>query len=315
MADLQASGIVRLAASGRMVNLGSQSREELSQVLPIAGEVWVIIDRVRGGDALGRTTESLENAFAGGEGEVVLFVEPSSDPQIAEAIQRLGPRPDTELIDGQPWHIVLLSKQLRCLNCGIDYPDPEPAVFSFNSPLGACPLCEGFGDTIDLDMNLVVPDASKTLREGAIAPWNTPSAKPVFDDMISSANRIGLRLDVPYSRLTEKERNAIIDGVPSQNFGGLKGFFEYLERKKYKMHVRVFLSRWRSYSRCPQCNGRRLHPKSLAFRIGGINLAEFCEMEIDASERFLQSLIDGNETEKGGKEKELKKSLMKKRLH
>ena len=289
LADLQASGLVRLASAGRTLNLGSQSREELAESLPAAGQVWVIVDRVKGGETLGRTTESLEHAFQNGAGEIALFTEVDADLQVI-GLPAGGTLRET--IDGIEWQIHLLSEQLRCLKCGLDYPDPQPRLFSFNSPLGACPLCEGFGDTVDLDMNLVVPNPSLTLREGAVAPWNTPSAKPAYDELIQSASKINVRLDVPYSRLNETERNKIISGVPAVGFGGLKGFFEYLERKKYKMHVRVFLARWRSYSTCPQCQGKRLSPAALAFRVAGLNLAQLCALEIDEAIRLFHKLRD-----------------------
>ncbi|MCC6508763.1 MAG: excinuclease ABC subunit UvrA [Pirellulaceae bacterium] len=293
LADLQASGFVRLACSGRTVNLGQQSREELIEALPVSGQVWVIVDRVKGGETVGRTTESLEHAFQSGLGEIALFVEAEASSAIdGQATPELpSGSVHHESIDGTPWRIYLLSSQLRCLQCGIDYPNPEPRLFSFNSPLGACALCEGFGDTVDLDMNLVVPNPSLTLREGAIAPWNIPSARAAFDELIESASRINVRLDVPYSRLNATERAKIIDGVPAAGFGGLKGFFEYLERKKYKMHVRVFLARWRSYSRCPKCEGKRLNLQSLAFSLAGLNLAQLCALEIDAAIDFLHRLF------------------------
>ncbi len=287
LADLQSSGFVRLVSAGRLLNLGSQSREELAEALPAQGQIWVIVDRVKGGDSLGRTTESLEHAFQSGGGEIAVFTEAGADWPASAAPQGVA---STESIDGTVWQVVLLSHQLRCLKCGIDYPDPEPRLFSFNSPLGACPLCEGFGDTVDLDMNLVVPNPSLTLREGAVAPWNTPSARPAYDELLQCASKMNVRLDVPYSRLNEAERQKIIDGVPAVGFGGLKGFFEYLERKKYKMHVRVFLARWRSYSRCPQCQGKRLSPQALAFRVAGLNLAELCALEIDEAIRLFHRL-------------------------
>ncbi|MGN6136043.1 MAG: excinuclease ABC subunit UvrA [Aureliella sp.] len=291
LADLQASGFVRLASGGRMLHLAQHSREELAEALPSAGEIWVIVDRVRGGQAVGRTTESLENAFQHGSGQIALFVEANStSPESAAALEAIGGRPEVETIDGTLWHVIPLSSDLRCLHCGIDYPNPEPRLFSFNSPLGACSLCEGFGDTVDLDMNLVVPNPSLTLREGAIAPWNIPSARAALNDLLRSADRMGVRLDIPYSRLTEAERTKVIEGHDASGFPGLKGFFAALERKKYKMHVRVFLARWRSYSRCGLCQGKRLNPQALAFRVGGLNLAEICSLEIDATLEFFQQL-------------------------
>ncbi len=121
-----------------------------------------------------------------------------------------------------------------------------------------------------------------------------------LDELLERAPAIQVRLDVPYSRLSEAERSKVINGDPAAGFSGLKGFFEYLERKKYKMHVRVFLARWRSYSTCPQCQGKRLSPQALAFRVAGLNLAELCALEIDEAIRFLHRLRDSNLTAANG---------------
>ncbi len=194
----------------------------------------------------------------------------------------------------------LLSSQLRCFHMRHRLSHPEPRLFSFNSPLGACPLCEVLATRFDLDMNLVVPNPSLTLREGAVAPWNTPSARPAYDELLDVASRINVRLDVPYSRLNQTNAKKIVEGVPEVGFGGLKGFFEYLERKKYKMHVRVLLARWRSYSRClKSAMGKRLSPQALAFRVGGLNLAVLCALEIDQAIEFFHRLRDPQRNARG----------------
>ena len=170
--------------------------------------------------------------------------------------------------------------QLACEDCGIEYPTPEPRLYSFNSPLGACPTCEGFGNVIDIDMDLIVPDPSKSLRDGAIAPWNTPAYAHELKELLALARDYDLPVDVPFRELTAAQREVIVRGVPERKFGGLEGFFAWLERRKYKMHVRVFLSRWRSYRPCPACGGARLRPEALAARIGGKNLGEICAMKV-----------------------------------
>lgn len=290
LADLQAAGLLRLVVDHRTVHLAQTAREELAAILPTEGSVYVIVDRLKGGESIGRALESLEHAFEFGGGEIVLLLESRSGSSHPPIVAEIAGEARELAIDNQAWTVVPLSAQLRCLHCGIDYPKPEPRLFSFNSPLGACPECEGFGDTIDLDMQLVVPDPSKTIRGGAIAPWSTPAYSGVLDEMLDIAKKIPIRVDVPYSELTPEERDRLVTGVPTVGFPGLDGFFAWLERKKYKMHVRVFLSRWRSYSRCRTCDGKRLNPQALAFRLGGLNLAEMCAREIDELIGFLQAL-------------------------
>ena len=182
------------------------------------------------------------------------------------------------------------STQLACEDCGIEYPPPEPRLYSFNSPLGACPECEGFGNVIGIDMELVVPDPGKSLREGAIAPWNTPAYAHELKELLALARDYDLPVDVPFRELSEPQRKLILHGVPERKFGGLEGFFAWLERRKYKMHVRVFLSRWRSYRPCPACGGARLRPEALAARIGGKNLGEISAMKVRDAAAFFRAL-------------------------
>ena len=136
-------------------------------------------------------------------------------------------------------------------------------------------------------MDLVVPDANKSLRDGAIAPWNTPAYAHELEELLALAADYGVPVDVPFSQLTAAQRELIVHGVPERKFGGLDGFFAWLERRKYKMHIRVFLSRWRSYRPCPACGGTRLRPEALAARIGGRNIAEICGHEGPRRRRVL----------------------------
>ena len=130
--------------------------------------------------------------------------------------------------------------------CNIRYEEPEPRLFSFNNPYGACPRCQGFGNTIDFDLDLVIPDKSKTLNEGAIEPWTKPKYRPLFTELKRFAKQADIPLDVPWVELEPEQQKLIIDG--EGKFSGVRGFFNHLERKKYKLHVRVFLSRYRGYS-------------------------------------------------------------------
>ncbi len=279
LADLQAMGFVRLVANGKTLSIGTTVREELGASLPVCGRVLVIADRIKGGDTSQRLTESLESAFQHGAGEAILLIE--SNELVLSHTSSAKIATSNVTVDGEAWLDARFSRQLRCPVCRIEFPAPEARLFSFNSPLGACPTCEGFGDTVDLDMQLVVPDDSKSIRSGAIAPWNSPSYNPYLDEFLDVAADLGVPVDVPFSKLTQKQVDRVIHGDSKVGYEGLDGFFAYLERKKYKMHVRVFLSRWRSYNQCPTCQGRRLNPQSLAYTVARNNFAQLCELQVD----------------------------------
>jgi len=167
------------------------------------------------------------------------------------------------------------SEGLHCPDCDQDYFDPIPNSFSFNSPVGACETCRGFGRVMGIDYRLVVPDEDKTLAEGAIKPWQTDSYDECQRDLIRHCRRFNVRTDVPWKKLSEEDREWILRGdadwtwkTNSGGWYGVQRFFDYLESKAYKMHIRVLLSRYRSYDECPACRGARLKPESLLWRIG-----------------------------------------------
>ncbi len=183
------------------------------------------------------------------------------------------------------------SDKFACKQCGIAFQEPEPALFSFNSPAGACPRCQGFGNTIDYDMDLVIPDTGLTLEEGAVEPWTKPKGREWFLKLkraMTAPKGRKIRLTVPFCDLTAEEKDYVIEGAPG--FGGIRGFFNYLETKKYKLHVRVFLSRYRGYARCPECNGARLRKEALYVRVGGQNLADVVRMNIAEAQAFFDAL-------------------------
>ncbi len=169
-------------------------------------------------------------------------------------------------------------------------PQAGTATLQLQQPAGACPKCEGFGNLIDLDMDLIVPDPKKTIQDGAIAPWNTPAYAHELQELLALASDYGLPVDVPYRDLTDAQRRLIREGVPEREFGGLEGFFAWLERRKYKMHLRVFLSRWRSSRPCDECRGARLRPEALAIRLGGLNIAEVSQLKICDALEFVRQL-------------------------
>ena len=166
------------------------------------------------------------------------------------------------------------STGLHCPESDLQYTDPVPSMFSFNSPVGACEVCRGFGRVIGVDFGLVIPNDKLTLRAGAIKTIQTPAWAECQDDLMRHAEKAGIPRDTPWNKLTPEQKAWVIDGSPNwsgkwnQQWYGIKRFFEYLESKSYKMHIRVLLSKYRSYTPCTTCGGARLKTESLLWQIG-----------------------------------------------
>ncbi len=201
---------------------------------------------------------------------------------------------------GAPWRF---STQLHCPDCDIGYKDPTPSTFSFNSPIGACETCRGFGRIIGVDYGLVIPNTALTLRGGAVKPWQTESYKECQADLVKFARKRGIPLDTPWRELTDAERAWVLDGEGDWTknvWYGVRRFFAWLETKAYKMHIRVLLSRYRSYTECTACQGSRLKPEALLWRIGlpngsptgspSINIRDVMLAPIDRNLRFFGGL-------------------------
>ena len=279
---LQQEGYLRLVVGGETFHLSDSDRSSLAKKVGRKGvECIVVVDRVSGDADLMRLTESLETAMSEGHGRAVVL---TSTSDCADSDEK-----QTE-IDGRLWVTRIVSHARRCDRCDIDYPDPVPRLFNFNNPLGACPTCEGFGDIVDVDMDLVVPDKSLSLAEGAIAPWTTPAYEHELHELLAIADDYDIPVDVPYRKLKKRHLRLIQHGVPERDFGGLDGFFAWLDRKKYKMHVRIFATRFRSYRPCDDCGGKRLKPEALAYEIGGKNLADVLSMQADQAEEYFATL-------------------------
>ncbi|HEV7609093.1 MAG TPA: excinuclease ABC subunit UvrA [Steroidobacteraceae bacterium] len=235
----------------------------------------VVQDRLRLGNAeRARIMESLETALRVGRGRVNLHVVDDSDP------------PKTV----ESWKY---SSELHCADCDLSYRDPVPSLFSFNSPVGACETCRGFGRIIGIDYGLVVPDETKTLAGGAIKPWQTKSYKECQDDLVKFAKKRDIPLDTPWYALTDAQRKWVLDGEgkwEKKVWYGARRFFEWLETKSYKMHVRVLLSRYRAYTPCTTCNGSRLKPDALLWRVDGRNVHDLVLMSLDKSRQFFEAL-------------------------
>ncbi len=282
-AELQEDGFVRVIAGARQRNLAAgDALSDLVSPSPEPLQLLVVVDRVTTGQSSQqRLVDSIETAFLKGSGRCTILLEMAADAASA---------PGTLVVDERCWQAIPLSGSLRCEPCGLDYPALEPRLLSFNSPLGACPDCEGFGNIIDLDLDLIVPDPTKTIRDGAIAPWNTPAYAHELAELLALARDYDLPVDIPFRELSAEHVALIQEGVPERKFGGLRGFFQWLERRKYKMHLRVFLSRWRSYKSCPSCQGDRLRPEALSVFVGQHNLAQLSRLEIRDVRQVLRNL-------------------------
>ncbi len=172
------------------------------------------------------------------------------------------------------------SERFACKQCGQQAAPPSRRLFSFNNPIGACPVCQGFGNTIDYDLDLIIPDPTLSMEEGAVDPWTKPQYSWYYDEEFKPKSRGKVRLNVPYSDLTADEKEFVRKHIYR--------FFAEVEKKKYKVHVRVFISRYRAYTECPACRGARLRPEALWVRLGDCNIAQVSHMNIARAQRLLR---------------------------
>jgi excinuclease ABC subunit A len=235
----------------------------------------VIQDRVRlRGSNGSRIIEDLEAALHFGQGRVWIYP--------------LGE-------NGKPGEPQRFSTDLHCPDCDVHYRDPLPNLFSFNSPVGACDTCRGFGRVIGIDPDLVIPDPERSLAEGAIRPWQSPSFRGCQRDLVRFARRRGIPLEIPWREMSDPQREWVMEGEwqGEGTWYGIKGFFDWLETKAYKMHIRVLLSKYRAYHLCPDCGGARLKPEALLWRVGeggGLNIRELTLLPIEECYAFFQGL-------------------------
>ncbi|MGH7833829.1 MAG: excinuclease ABC subunit UvrA, partial [Candidatus Binatia bacterium] len=259
-AGLQRGGFHRLVENQTILDL-----DGLDEPPRRSGVIEVVVDRlVYRPEAKKRITDSLEQAFHYGKGKASLYF--------------------TE----EDWRREPFSNHFHCAHCDLSYSDPVPNFFSFNSPLGACETCRGFGRVIDIDLDLVIPDPGKSLGDGAIKPWTTKSRARRFQRFLAFCRRKRISTKKPYRELTEREKKLVLDG--DGDFKGVRGWFRRMERKSYRMHVRVFLARYRGYFLCTDCQGSRLKPDALHFRIEGKNIAEASAMSVGEAARFFDNL-------------------------
>ncbi len=241
--------------------------------------IEVVQDRLKVGSVeKARVSEALEAALRFGQGKVNLY-------------------PD----QGAP---LRFSSDLHCADCDIHYSEPTPAAFSFNSPIGACEACRGFGRVIGVDFGLVIPNEKLSLKAGGVKPWQTPSFKECQDDLVKYAKKRGVPLDVPFQDLSKEHKYWVLEGEDSWQswrkswpgtWYGVRRFFKWLESKAYKMHIRVLLSKYRAYTPCTACNGTRLKPDSILWRIEGKSIHDLMLLPLSSVRGFFETRKDENE--------------------
>jgi excinuclease ABC subunit A len=259
--SLMQRGFTRLYSAGQTIELHSPDDYQLNTF----DDVFVMVDRlVAGPDIRQRLVDSLEICFQEGHGTA-----------------------NIESVEAEPVRLKF-SDRFECKYDGTAYAQPEPRLFSFNNPYGACPTCQGFGNTIGLDLDLVIPNPGLSLKEGAIEPWTKPQHEWALDELKQFCKSEKISLTVPFAQLSRADQQAIIEG--RKGWGGVRGFFDWLETKKYKLHVRVFLSKYRGYTLCPDCGGGRLRQEARDVKVGTATLPEVCGLAIKDAAVFFDTL-------------------------
>src|SRR5229473_1185134 len=289
--SLMQRGFTRLLHEGRQIDLTSPDdyqREDFENV-------FALVDRLTArADARQRLVDSLETCFREGHGRAVIQL--SERQAFPLSASREGAGGEVARLETPPRPLPTRGEGLRlrfaeAFECKYDdtvYALPEPRLFSFNNPFGACPTCQGFGNTIGLDLDLVIPNPGLTLREGAIEPWTKPQFDWAKNELRAFCKTERIPMDVPFNGLTRQQRNALING--KGEWSGVRGFFEWLDTKKYKLHVRVFLSKYRGYTRCPDCEGARLRQEARDVRVGNKTLPEVSALSIKEASAFFDAL-------------------------
>ena len=262
------SGFTRLYRAGETIDL--QKPEDYS--FKDFADTFVMIDRLKADASIRqRLVDSLEICFR---------------ESGAAIIKTAGDEPQT----------LNFSEKFICKYDGTIYEEPEPRLFSFNSPFGACPLCQGFGNTVDLDFELVVPNENLSVEDGAIAPFARPQYDWAQKELLKFAKSSGIDTKIAFADLSDEQKNRIFEGV--LGWRGVRGFFKWLDTKKYKLHVRVFLSKFRGYTTCPECKGGRLRIEARSVKVGGKSLPETVALSINDAQKFFEQLTLSEEREK-----------------
>ena len=272
--NLRAQGFVRVHANGEALHLDDVASRSID--LTKTKTPLVIVDRLVADDAArGRIADAVATAFREGDGDCVVLSETADRSPRAE-----HRKPSTH------WRF---TERFECPDDGSRAPTPSPQLFSFNSPRGACPECNGFGAILEYDEALIVPNAGRTLREGALDPWTMPRYDNKRRALAEFARREGIPMDVPWNRLPEPARERLFR-ARARGFKGIRPFLEDLEEKRYKQYIRVFLRRYQSARTCPACAGAKLQPDALQVRVGGQNIAQVADLAVDGLVGWLDAL-------------------------
>jgi excinuclease ABC subunit A len=288
-----------VSALGEVLEISSSERREEKSEEKISSKVKRALRGRSAGAAPSRSAAPRSSSFEEDSSSLSVFplligrhVLRAGDSELISSLSTAFDAGDGELLvlkSGERFATARAFRRgLSCNACGRAFADPVPSLFSFNSPRGACETCQGFGRIVGIDAARVIPDGRKTLRERPIAPFNSPSYESAYDDLKAASRRLRLRWDVPWDELTPRERDTVWKG--SGDWYGVEGLFKYLEKKRYKVHVRVLLARYRGYTTCPACGGARLRPEALAVTVGGRTIAEVCDLTLEDLLAFLGSL-------------------------
>jgi len=267
--SLLQQGFSRLYRDDKLIELSLPEDYKFSDF----NDTFVLIDRLKADqDIRQRLVDSLETCFREGHAAII------------------------EQVGGEEQVSLKFSDRYVCKYDGTPYEEPEPQLFSFNSPYGACPTCQGFGNTIGVDYELVIPNPLLSIKDGAIEPFTRPQHAWAQKELLKYAASANININVPYADLPDFQQNCIVYG--DEGWRGIKGFFKWLETKKYKLHVRVFLAKYRGYTKCPDCEGSRLRQEARDVKVGGRSLPEILELSIDDAYEFFESLTLNPEREK-----------------
>ncbi len=266
---LMQQGITRLFRDGETIELRKPEDYEFDNF----DKTFALVDRLAAStDIRQRLVDSLEICFREGHAAVIRLVPgPGSGDQTTGTDATLR-----------------FSDSFVCKYDGTRYEEPEPHLFSFNSPTGACKACQGFGNTIGIDYGLVIPNPLKSLKEGAVEPFTRPAYSSLQKDLLRYAASANIDINTPFVDLPDYQQNCIIYG--DEGWRGIKGFFQLLETKKYKLHVRVFLAKFRGYTKCPDCDGQRLRQEARDVKIGMLSLPEIVNMSVADAHAFFEKL-------------------------
>ncbi len=312
--ELERQGFRRLYLDGRIVEVTEVADKQVPAEFEVVIDRLVLADPVR--ESRSRVAESLEAAFKAGHGRAVGVALPEPATEVAghaaqgecpaapaagsgaegseaEGSEAAGSGAEGSEAEGSQAKRLPFDIRFNCAQCGREFPEPDPQLFSFNSAVGACPTCEGFGRVSGRDPTKIIPDPRKSIDNAAIVCWQTPAYKHLHRECRQVCRARGIRTDVPYMDLSDAAKQYVWEGDPAydeNDWSGIKGFFDWLETKRYKVHVRVMIARYRGYYPCPDCGGKRLRPEALNVFVGGARMSDLAVMPVKDLRTWFEAL-------------------------